>query len=256
MPKNLLEALFYIYLLFPGLAYSAAREAHRPPSRRSAFRESATIVFVSVLCIGTVFLLAVLTGLFSADIRNWLSLLVLDSTQLIRNDSQFFFLVLVAALLAGTWLGWLLGGKKSHDLFLRLRDPYFDSRKLVDREQTTWQTLLIGRRGTSTYVHARLKNGALVEGYLYSYSIADSSSEWALTLRPVKYTYADGEVQDFDYSLVMIRAEDVDFVAVKYIRTKPKIGYYPKSSSFPERLKGILRRMLPPVRSQTPHAPT
>lgn len=231
MPANLLEALFYIYLLFPGLAYVIARESHRPRANRSTFRETATVVLVSVLCVGSAFVVAVLLALVHDGVRSWLRTLVLDSPQLIRSDSQLFFLVLIGALLIATSLGWILGGKAVYDFTHRLQDPNYGHRKRIDREHTTWQTLLTAKKGCWTHVTVKLKSGAMVEGKLYSYSGAIESAEWALTLEPLTYIDSSGNEESISYSLIFFRAVDVEFVAVGYIRDRSPVALIDGSPS-------------------------
>ncbi|WP_217635027.1 DUF6338 family protein, partial [Plantibacter sp. MMLR14_011] len=50
MPTSALGVAFYVFALFPGVAFIFAREGHQPAVKRSVLRETAALVFVSAVC--------------------------------------------------------------------------------------------------------------------------------------------------------------------------------------------------------------
>lgn len=232
MPKNILEAMYYIFLLFPGIAFTIAREAHRPRTVRSTFRETATVVLVSVICLGIVFSAAVFVGLASAEVRAWLNTLVIDPDSLVRLDSQKFFLILMGVLVVATAIGLFLGGKWSHDLAHRAlrKIRKEETVKPIDREESTWETAMSPPKGHYVEVNLKLKSGGWLSGQLYSSNGTSDPNDWAMNLMHAEYRPPSG-LKSFptsDYSLTLVRGTDAEIIFVRYVSLpanvpKPKL---------------------------------
>jgi hypothetical protein len=222
MPKNILEAMYYIFMLFPGLAFAIARETHRPRTVRSTFRESATVVLVSVICLGAVFSLAVFVGIASQDVRAWINALVVESDNLVRRDSQAFFLVLMGVLFLATALGLLLGGEWAHDLAHSVIRGIRKDRtiKHIDREQSTWETAMSPPDGCYVEVNLKLNSGGWLSGKLYSSTGTSDPKDWALNLLDAQYRPPGGKTAfpASDYSVTLLRGSDVELIFVRYVK--------------------------------------
>lgn len=221
MPKNILEAMYYIFMLFPGIAFIVARERHRPKTERSAFRETASVVLVSVICLGFVFSVAVLVGFVHRDVRDWINALVTDTDNLVKRDSQTFFLVLMVVLVIMTLLGLLAGSKwvhdRSHGLIRILRED--QTIKPIDREQSTWETAMTPPSGHYVEVNLRLTSGGWLSGQLYSSTGTSDPKDWAMNLLHAQYR-PPGETTSVPasaYSLTLVRGSDVEIFFVRYV---------------------------------------
>lgn len=109
MPTDGLSLLLSLGLLLPGFAFSIARRRHRPVESRSAFRETTTAVFISVLADGLLLTTVLLTCLLAEGFRHAVVEIVSDAPRSVARHPFAWWLGTVGFLLLSTVLGALLG---------------------------------------------------------------------------------------------------------------------------------------------------
>lgn len=225
MPTSPIAALLYICLLLPGVAFVWSYEGHRSLVKRSAFRETASVVIASVASIVMVFLVHYLLGFIWEPAAETLRDFFLDPGKLFREDSQLFLGVVLLDLLSAILLGLFLGSRNADILRRKLQARWRKLRKLdadvIDREQSGWLAAFgAGQPDDRIHVGIQLKSGAWIQEILYSYTkTGDEVPERALTLSGrIHYQAADGEnLHPLEYfSSVVVQASEIDHLMVGY----------------------------------------
>lgn len=225
MPTEPIAALLYICLLLPGVAFIWSYEGHRSVMKRSAFRETASVVIASVASIVMVFLVHYLLGFGWEPAARTLRDFFLDPVKLFREDSQLFLAVVLIDLFAAILVGLFLGSRNADAIRRRLQARWRQLRKrdadVIDREQSGWLAAFgAGEPDDRIHVGVQLKSGAWIQGILYSFTkTGDEVPERALTLSGrIHYKIAGGEnlhpLEDF--SSVVVQAAEIDYMMVGY----------------------------------------
>lgn len=165
MPTSIWGVALYVFALFPGIAFIFAREGHRPVSKQSALRETATVVFVSAICAAVLSLavagVAVFWPEFRATVRG---LLRGDLTWALENWPTAILLATVSLILS-TLLGRFMGSKWAFEKGLK---RIWESD--IPRDTSSWTQLFTADTdGKVVEVALNLKSGAWVSGLLYSF---------------------------------------------------------------------------------------
>lgn len=224
MPTEPIAALLYICLLLPGVAFVWSYEGHRSVMKRSAFRETASVVIASVASIVAVFLVHYVLGFLWEPAARTLREFFLDPGKLFRDDSQLFLGVVLLDLLAAILVGLFLGSRPAdalrRDLQARWREVWKRESNAIDREQSGWLAAFRARPDDRIHVGVQLKSGVWLQGILYSYTkTGDEVPERALVLSGrIHYRAADGEnmypLEGF--SSVVVQAAEIDHLMVGY----------------------------------------
>ncbi|MEO3935045.1 DUF6338 family protein [Micrococcaceae bacterium Sec7.4] len=224
MPTEPLAALIYICLLLPGVAFIWSYEGHRSLMKRSAFRETASVVIASVASIMVVFLVHYVLGILWEPAARTLREFFLDPAKLFRDDSQLFlgvvFLDLLAAILLGLFLGSRPADVLRRNLQARWRRMWNRGSNIIEREQSGWLEAFGARPDDRIHVGVQLKSGVWLQGILYSYTkTGDEVPERALVLSGrVHYRAADSERMYAleSFSSVVVQAAEIDHLMVGY----------------------------------------
>lgn len=201
MPTNLLGATLYVFALFPGVAFLFAREGHQPAVKRSAWRETATVVFVSTLCDALIAGLVAVVSLWWGELHLRLGeMLRGDFTWASSNPSAIILIAVLGGVVA-TALGWLFGSRWAYDLGLR---HIWNSE--IPRDTSAWRAVF-GEEKVAFQVAAILKSGAWVAGYLYAWdNQVEADPHRSLILSKPRYRPPGGEdvteLVEVDYLLI------------------------------------------------------
>jgi hypothetical protein len=224
LPTEPIAALLYICLLLPGVAFVWSYEGHRSLVKRSAFRETASVVIASVASIVVVFLVHYVLGFLWEPAAKTLREFFLDAGKLFRDDSQLFLGVVLFDLLLAILVGLFLGSRPAdalrRGLQARWRKVWNRDSNVIDREQSGWLEAFRARHDERIHVGIQLKSGAWLQGILYSYTkTGDEVPERALVLSGrVHYRAAGGEnmypLEGF--SSVVVQAAEIDHLMVGY----------------------------------------
>ncbi|MWV75832.1 hypothetical protein C5C31_12270 [Rathayibacter rathayi] len=100
MPTSALGVAFYVFALFPGVAFIFAREGHQPAVKQTALRETAALVFVSAICDAIVAVLIAVASIWWVTLRARLHELAIGDLRWAQENpiASIFIAVGTAAL--------------------------------------------------------------------------------------------------------------------------------------------------------------
>lgn len=215
MPTSTLGLALYVFALFPGLAFIFAREGHRPPAKRSAFRETATVVFVSVVCDALIGLLVVLGSLVDDSLRTRVVELLSGDSTWVRQNFAFAYLLFLSAITLSTLLGLLLGGPWAHSHGL---DVLW--RAEVKRDVSAWRSILAPDFKADVRVGLTLRSGAYISGGVYEFDPdPNNGPNRTITLQSNLMYRAPGQstaasVENTEW--IVIEAADIEVLQASY----------------------------------------
>ncbi|MCM3780657.1 DUF6338 family protein [Microbacterium hydrocarbonoxydans] len=217
MPTDLASVAFYLLLIIPGVVFAFSRERHRPRIKRSAFRETATAIFVSA---GIMSLLAFLLSIASLGIP-WLQEQIhhflAHPGAYARARFELFIIIGLLVLVASSALAWILGGERVHDRTLgRSRDP--------DKE--SWGYVFTREPSALNFAGVQLKDGTWIQGYVDTYgNVGEEGAPKALTLAgDISIRPPGGTTEPYDGSLIVIKDEEVQYLTVTYVEPDTTLG--------------------------------
>lgn len=209
MPASIGGALAFVVLLLPGICYVARLERGVRPSKSltvSAFRETAAVVFASVI-------LLLITSLFFAGARalwpqhtpdvgamerDWHRYLI---TERQLNYTALWALALVGAACA---LGFFVA---RFDLIGKLDDLVSDDQGSRS-ESAWWSAFQTFPKTHYNYLYCRLEDGTEVEGPLSSYNPSPDENDDRSLQVVAPYTVRDpgGLARSYDAGLIILSA--------------------------------------------------
>jgi hypothetical protein len=206
---------FYVFALFPGVAFVFAREGHQPSAKRSAIRETASIVFVSVICDAVLALALVLAGaLWKPLQQELLHILAGDYSWGQQNPAIAVVAVFVAIALT-TLLGSFLGSEWAHDHGL-----WRIWQSSIPRDTSVWVANFGSdlAKGNEVRLGVQLKSGRWITGSLFAYdNDPEPGPHRALTLTNVfTRTSASSKLLPLA-DLLIVEAGEVEFLQVTYL---------------------------------------
>lgn len=164
MPTEPLALLVYIFLLLPGFCFALARTHHRPEVSRSAFRETTSAVFVSVVCDAAVFLVLLLAAAIFSPLQPLFQRAVLNFGSLLDEEFALASISLIGAVTAASVLAFFLGGTwvqaAVHAIFGRG----------AQAEGSAWHHAFGLEPAALVTVSAVLQDDTWVQGALFSYN--------------------------------------------------------------------------------------
>lgn len=189
----MLGVAFYVFALFPGVAFIFAREGHQPAAKRSVLRETAALVFVSAICDAVVALVLALVASCSGWVRSHLDQLFAGDLSWARDHLLPSVAIVVLAAGAATALGYLFGTKWMHDHGLK-----WLWKSAIPRDTSAWKSLLDPEEQVIVEVTLVLKSGAWVTGTMYSFdNDPDPHPHRSIVLTQPTYR-APGAAEDSD----------------------------------------------------------
>jgi hypothetical protein len=224
VPTNIFGVALYIFALFPGIIFTFSRERHKPSVKRTAFRETTTVLLVSAVCDGAVFLVIVGLSFAGPEIGKVGLSFFAPWNKLDPFGVLWLVLLILGSLAATLALGWFLGSATMDGTAL---GKFLQSNTtLVDPNASAWgYSFTVGPDNTTwdglTLVGLQLKSGTWVQGYLHRYDNAsDGDVRRALTLageikvRPVGSAIDPQKVDGF--GIMIIEAAEIEYLLVGY----------------------------------------
>lgn len=236
MPASPLALLLYLALLIPGLAYVLIWERRAPHRRPSAFRETATVVFVSVLAeLATLLLLAIFAARFPESIP--------DVNLLVRQGDKYAAPHWVSL----TW--WGLGMLTASTL-LASGAALAVTRRPHTSTQSAWWRMFEGRRleiakeyglvkdEVAVEVCCLMADGVQVQGTLawFNQLSDDIADRDLLLVGPLTFTSATGQAIQPRSHAVCLSAREIKRTQVRYVIDQdavPVSGLPPAPSAGP-----------------------
>jgi hypothetical protein len=228
VPTNIFGVALYIFALFPGIIFTFSRERHKPSVKRTAFRETTTVLLVSAVCDGAVFLVVVgLSFAIPGISRVGLSFFA-PWNQLDPFGVLWLVVLAVGSLAATLALGWFLGSAAMDGTAL---GKFLQSNTtLVDPNASAWgYSFTVGPDNKAwnglTLVGLQLKSGTWIQGYLHRYDNAsDGDVRRALTLAGEIKVRPAGSVADprkvDGFGIMIIEAAEIEYLLVGYEEPK------------------------------------
>jgi hypothetical protein len=218
VPSSLVGLALFVVLLAPGLAFALRREHVVPPQEQSAFRESLSVIFVSVVCV-------TLTGLLAAVVRRAWPRTTPDVGELIRSPGAFAR----AHYVQLTW--WALGLLAFATLLATLAaDPRIARylKRAGKSRAARWLTGSTQARissNTAIYnlvhlhddakfgrvrlrVTAQMTDGTIVGGYLHSYDTGTDEQDDDIVLSEPELTTTNGKTNPTHAQYAVISARN------------------------------------------------
>lgn len=239
MPTSIWGVAFYVFALFPGVAFVFAREGHRAVGKRSALRETATVVFVSAICDAIVALGVIVFAAFQPIVQSTISTTLSGDLSWIR---QYFGLATVYSILtlgAATTLGFFLGSKWVHDHGLKAI-----WKSAIPRDVSAWQQVLLPEQKVEVRVGLSLKSGAWISGTLWDFdNDPDGDPHRTITLSGQIQVRAQGagsiEALD-DTDWVVVEAGDIELLQASYYTVNANVEEVPTRRT-PRRARRLLQ---------------
>ena len=216
MPTEPLAALVYVFLLVPGIAYSFASEKHRASGKRSAFKETATVVVVSSICVVILLSIILAVSLFLAPVRDWASAFIATPNELVKEHPLGVLGIIIIFLLSASVLGLLLGQKATQNFVRGLlhRDDH------IEPDVSGWWKSFELIPEATKRVSVQLKSGRWVSGELRSYNPSpDESQDRSLVLVGRINFRGPGDPREQvleNVQSVVIQASEIDYLGVSY----------------------------------------
>jgi len=165
MPTSALGVVFYVFALFPGVAFIFAREGHQPAVKRSALRETATLVFISAICDALVALVVATASIWWSDLRDRLHEVVSGDLSWVEDNFASSVLIAISAAAMATMLGYFLGSQWADNHGLR---RIWTS--AIPRNTSAWARLFTDAPEDALIeVALVLKSGGWVSGTLFEF---------------------------------------------------------------------------------------
>lgn len=216
MPTTLFGVAFYVFALFPGVAFTFARDGHHPAGKRSVVRETASVVFISTLCDAVVALIAAAVIASWPDARTTVSHILESNLAWPRQHLLVTVAIIVVAIIASTLLGLLLGTEWAHDHGLQ---KLWDSG--IGRDTTAWSELLHPKDAVKVVVGITLKSGTWISGGVYAYDAnPDPEPTRTITLSgdlTIRAAGADESTTMDTTDWLVIQASDIELLQVSYL---------------------------------------
>lgn len=228
MPTTFLGLLLFLVLLVPGFVYTLRRERIVSSRNVSAFRETVSLAFVSVLADGAVLIGFALLRLVAPEWTPDVGALIADSAGYARGHYVELFwwgagLLAVATALAAVAAGPLPREVARKVPGLRERVPQREHEAYM----SAWTLLFNEHRGARIHLGCLLSDGSYLTGRLFSYSrAAEDVEDRELTLcAPIGYR-APGETTLTnlpDVGTAAVSARQLVLLTVSYVA--PEAGY-------------------------------
>jgi len=220
VPTTLLSVALYVFALFPGVAFGFARDGHRPAGKRSAIRETASVVFISTICNGLVAVVIAVIATRVPPVQKELEKVLLGDLSWVREHLLPSVLLLMVAIAASTALGYALGSKTAAKWGL---NKLWNSG--IQRDLSAWQDLFEPDEPVTVQVGATLKSGTWIAGTLYTFDPnpdADPHRTIVLSGELVSRPQGATTAAPIDAQWVVIEAQDIELLMVSYEEPDPQ----------------------------------
>ncbi|KZX20531.1 DUF6338 family protein [Rathayibacter tanaceti] len=148
LPTSIWGVALYVFALFPGIAFIFDHEGHRPVSKRSALRETATVVFVSAICAAVLGVVVAIVAAFWPEFRGTVGGRTGGNLTWALENRPVVTLFAIVTLVLATLLGRLMGSKWAFEKGLEKSTTRTTSSVLVlrrRRDRTTAGTTLLAQ---------------------------------------------------------------------------------------------------------------
>lgn len=219
MPTSALGVVFYVFALFPGVAFIFAREGHQPTVKRSALRETATLVFTSAICDAFVALVVALVSIWWVQLRDRLHEVVTGDLSWAQDNVAPSIFIAVGAAAIATLLGYFLGSQWADQHGLS-----FIWKSAIPRNTSAWARLFNDAPDDAVVdVALVLKSGGWVSGTLYEFdNDPDPHPHRAIVLTQPRYRPEGSDtavpIEGADY--VVVEAGEIEQLHAAFVQVE------------------------------------
>lgn len=215
MPATPIAAVLYVFLLMPGLIFLVRVEAHRPKRGRTVFRETATVVFASVLSAGAVVGLVLLLSIWWKAPIDGLAAFTLNPINLFTNHPRAVLTSMLCFLMLAGLVAWVGGSEKAFELWSS-RVVWAGTSPRV-QQGTAWQEILYAEdENTEVLVGVQLKSGSWLQGvHAFHSDVETEDGDRALVLQgPLHFRYDEGQsLKDLeDYDRLVVQSSEIEYL--------------------------------------------
>lgn len=215
MPTSLLGVALYVFALFPGIAFIFAREGHQPAVKRSALRETASLIFVSAICDAITAFLIVVVAHWWSDLDTRIGETLRGDLNWVRENLLLSLVALVIFAGVATAFGYAAGTQWAHEHGLK-----FLWNSPIPRDTSGWKALFDERpnnQAAIVEVAVVLKSGGWISGILHTFdNDPDPHPHRTLTLLQPQYRAVGVASPVILTDYVMIEADQIELLQVMY----------------------------------------
>ncbi len=215
MPTDLIGVAFYVLLILPGVMFAISRERHRPRIKQSAFRETATAIFVSTAIAASVGFTVAIASLLSPPVHSEVVRFLEDPALYARERFEGFVIFGFVLLSAATWAAWWLGSKRADDLIF--------ARRAEDPNRDSWGYVFTRKPEARNFAGVRLKEGTWVQGFVDTYgNVGEEGMPKALTLiGAIGIRPPGGELEPYEGEVLVLKDAEILYMTVTYMDGEP-----------------------------------
>jgi hypothetical protein len=219
MPTSALGVVFYVFALFPGVAFIFAREGHQPAVKRSALRETATLVFISAICDALVALVVAVVSIWWVQLRDRLHEVVTGDLGWAQSNVAPSIFIAVGAAAIATLLGYFLGSQWADQHGLS-----FIWNSAIPRNTSAWARLFNDAPEDAVVdVALVLRSGGWVSGTLYEFdNDPDPHPHRAIVLTQPRYRPEGSDeavpIEGADY--VVVEAGEIEQLHAAFVQVE------------------------------------
>lgn len=217
MPTTPVSALLYVFLLIPGVLFLNRLESHRTRRSRSVFRETAIVVFASVVCVAAFLGFYLLLSLPFPVLANAFSNFMGDPGKVSTQHPRLVTAAALLFLVVASFFAWLGGGPWAYrlgTLFL-----WGKARRVVDA--SAWNQVLDDGDASEVVVGVQMKSGTWIQGtHLHHSDVEEDIGERALVLQgKIEYRVKGTEQLKYfeSFDRIVVQASEIDYL-VTFLR--------------------------------------
>lgn len=219
MPTSALGVAFYVFALFPGVAFIFAREGHQPAVKRSVLRETAALVFVSAVCDAIIAAAVAFVSIWWGTLRTRLGEVLSGDLGWVQNNVPASVFIAIGTAGLATLLGYFLGSQWAETHGLRRI-----WKSAIPRDTSAWKKLFdAAPDNTVVQVAVILKSGGWVSGELYEFDAdPDPHPHRAIVLTQPQYKPSDSDdaapLEGVDW--IVIEAGDIEQLQAAFVEVE------------------------------------
>ncbi|MFJ2618982.1 DUF6338 family protein [Glutamicibacter sp. NPDC087344] len=220
MPTDPIMALVYVALLLPGVLFLHQREKNSPRTRRSAFRETATIVLASasthLILLAISIVLAMILGSFVPPVLDFVRGALTMPEEVFKKWPIESVWVLFYLFTGSCLLATYAGTNKVWDGVVSIGGS-----GRIERRESAWSRLLAEPDATDVYVTVVLQSGTVVKGRYRGHNpdVDEPDSRELMLQRPIYLRGAEsGQFEESNEEFALFKSAEIDYITVRHVR--------------------------------------
>lgn len=221
MPNEPFAILAYVFMLIPGTLFLFQSEKYRPRTKKSAFKETATIVIASAAChLVVLILFLVLVGFAGWPVpalQDFSKQALTDPSAMYKAQPigvSWLFLFLLAV---SSFFGLVLGLPKVWNPLIAI-----GGKPQIQRSETTWTQIFHAKKGHRVFLELQMVSGNWIYGELTSHDPdADDDDNRSLVLGGNLYV-RNHDAKEMTHLVtatqMIIQSKEIEYLSVTYAK--------------------------------------